>query len=727
MNRLFYLLIALSLSMNSHAQKKSLSLEDLTPGGKTYTQFVPKLPFLVQWYGEQYTMTNRDTMYVADPKNPQKKTVLLTNKELRSFLADDKANINQISFVTIGGQPTASILLKNKDNDKQVLFQIRSKKKKTADNENLQIIKEIPQKKSWQDLDFCPQNQQLAFTIDNNLFITKDDSIIPITNDTDKNTVNGQAVHRNEFGIKKGTFWSPEGNYLAFYQMDESMVEEYPLVDISAREAKLKAIKYPMAGMKSHEVKVGIYHLSSGRTVFLKTGYPKDRYFTNLTWSPDEKFLYIAELNRSQDTCNINCYNIQTGAKEATLFQETDNKYVEPQNPLLFLKNNPDRFIWQSKRDGYNQLYLYRADGELIRKLTTAKADVMQIIGLDEKEQQIYILSNELNPIETQVYKINMESGEKIRLTSEPGIHSAVLSPRGKYLLDRYSNQQTPSNMDLIHTDNKRIVSLQKAANPYIGYELPEITLGSVKSADNETDLYYRLVKPIGFDASKKYPVVVYVYGGPHSQMIRNSWLGDTRGWDIYMAEKGYIVFSLDNRGTSNRGAAFENVIHRNLGVNETVDQMKGVEFLKSLPYVDASRIGVYGWSFGGFMTTNMILRHPETFKVAVAGGPVIDWKYYEVMYGERYMDTPQENPKGYANTCLNNLAGNLKGHLLLIHGDEDPTVVWQNSLSFLKACIQARTYPDYFVYPGHGHNMTGPDRVHLQEKITRYFEDYLK
>ena len=275
-------------------------------------------------------------------------------------------------------------------------------------------------------------------------------------------------------------------------------------------------------------------------------------------------------------------------------------------------------------------------------------------------------------------------------------------------------------------TRNHATVNLLTAKNPYEGYEMPDIEVGTLKAADGKTDLYYRIIKPANFDPAKKYPAIIYVYGGPHAQMITNGWMNAARGWDLYMANKGYIMFSLDNRGSSNRGLEFENATFRQLGIEEGKDQVKGVEYLRSLPYVDGNRIGVHGWSFGGHMTTALMLRYPEIFKVGVAGGPVIDWGYYEVMYGERYMDTPQSNPEGYRQCNLKNLAGNLKGHLLIIHDDHDDTCVPQHTLSFMKACVDARTYPDLFIYPTHKHNVQGRDRVHLHEKITRYFEDYL-
>ena len=294
-------------------------------------------------------------------------------------------------------------------------------------------------------------------------------------------------------------------------------------------------------------------------------------------------------------------------------------------------------------------------------------------------------------------------------------------------MLDRWSSPKTFREYDLVSTSKVVQTTLHSDADPWKEYNVPQITSGTIKAADGVTDLYYRLVKPVGFDPNKKYPTVVYVYGGPHAHNVEASWNYQTRPWEIYMAQRGYVIFVVDNRGSENRGFAFESCTHRHLGDNEMKDQMEGVKFLKSLPYVDANRIGVHGWSFGGFMTTNLMLTYPDVFKVGVAGGPVIDWKYYEVMYGERYMDTPQENPEGYASSSLLNKAKNLKGRLQIIVGYNDRTCVLQHSMSFLRACEDAGTQPDYFVYPGDDHNMMGHDMVHLHERITRYFDDYLK
>ena len=727
------LFIVVSIAMNGFAQGKSLTLEDLLPGGKTYTHFTPKTEYRIQWLGDELIFADENALYSVNPLKPTEKKVVLTKDELNRLFNKENLKLEQISFVSFPANHSSVLAGKKKtaeNSDWAMIAFPEENRNVFFDLKSQTIAFELPSNKNWKNTDFCLENRQTAFTTDNNLYIADTEGqTISVAQDSNKYIVYGQAVHRNEFGIRKGTFWSPQGNYLAFYRMDETKVGDYPLVNISVREAQLISIKYPMAGMTSHEVTVGIYNLQTKAIVYLKTGEPKDRYFTNISWSPDEKSIYIAELNREQNRMQWNVYDIKTGEKAGTLLEETNDKYVEPQHPLLFLKKTPDRFILQSRKNGYNHLYLYDTAGKLIRPLTSGNYEVTHVLGLDEDEKHIFIVTNELNPIEFQAYKIDLRTGKKTQLTFEAGVHNPVLSRSGKYLSDRYSNLHTPLNIDLIVTTNQsfRPIRLQTAPNPFAEFVLPDVSIGTLKAADGTTDLYYRLVKPTDFDPTKKYPVVIYVYGGPHSQGIRNNWLGSTRGWEIYMAQKGYFIFSLDNRGTDNRGFEFESVIHRQLGIVETEDQMQGVEFLRSLPYVDSERIGVHGWSYGGFMTANLMLRHPETFKVGVAGGPVIDWKYYEIMYGERYMDSPQENPEGYKKTDMNRLAGELQGRFLLIHGDQDPTVVWQNSLSFLKACIDAHTYPDYFVYPGQEHNMVGADRIHLHEKITRYFDDFLK
>ena len=583
--------------------------------------------------------------------------------------------------------------------------------------------------KKAENINICYKKNYVAYTVENNLYFTDNKSkTVQITYDENKGIINGSDyVHRQEFGIDKGIFWSPEGNYIAFYRKDETMVADYPLVDISTRIASVKNIKYPMIGEKSEEVTLGIYNLKTGKTVFCDVkDFTKEHYLTSITWSPDEKFIFIGVLNREQNHLKMNKYDATSGAYVKTLFEEKNDRYVEPEHPLYFIPGSSNKFLYYSERDGYNHLYLYDTEGKLIKQLTKGNWLVLDIKGFDAKGENVYISSTEESPIEKHLYKVNIKTGKRRKLTADKGTHTIVLSNSRKYFFDSYSNTEVANN-NLICDNKGRIVKeILNAKDPLDEYNTGKMSIGTLKAADGKTDLYYRLILPPDFNPDKKYPVIVYVYGGPHAQLITNSRLGGARLWNFYMAQKGYIMFTLDNRGSENRGFEFESIIHRQCGQVEMKDQMKGIEYLKSLAFVDKDRIGVHGWSYGGFMTTSLITNYPETFKVAVAGGPVIDWKYYEVMYGERYMDTPKENPEGFEKTSLLNKAKDLKGRLLIIHGYIDPVVVPQNSLDFIRSCIKAGTDIDYFLYPESEHNMRGKTRVHLMKKVSRYFDDYL-
>ncbi len=581
-----------------------------------------------------------------------------------------------------------------------------------------------------QNLDMEPYNYQYAYTKDNNLYVVSGRKTFELASEQ-PDIVYGQAAHRSEFGIEKGTFWSPKGNLLAFYKMDQSMVTDYPLVNTGLRIATVEATKYPMAGMKSHEVEVGIYNTLKEEVSYLKTRKDttvdeRENYLTNITWSPDETQLYIAKINRAQNHMWLERYNVQTGSLEKVLFEEQNDRYVEPMQGLYFLPNNPNQFLWLSQRDGYKHIYLYNTDGGLVKQLTNGNFEVHDIIGFDGKAEHVFFYSNIENPMERAAYSVNIKTGDIVRLTPEKGTHTLVPNIRGDLFIDSYSNTRIPGESVLLSNTGKILKTIYTAPNPLAEYRMPEIEVGTIKAGDGETDLCYRLIKPLDYQSGKKYPTLVYVYGGPHSQMVTESWLAGANLYFLFLAQQGYVVFTLDNRGTDNRGFEFESMIHRNLGTTEMADQMQGVAFLKTLPYVDSNRIGVEGWSYGGFMTISLKLNHPEVFKVGCAGGPVIDWKWYEVMYGERYMDTPQENPEGYKNTSLIEKAKDLDGKLLIIHGAQDPTVVWQNSLEFLQSCIKNGKQVDYFVYPNHPHNVRGIDRLHLFKKMFDYYQQNL-
>ncbi len=584
--------------------------------------------------------------------------------------------------------------------------------------------------------DIVDETLAIAYTLDNNLYIAHNNEQLQVTNESDPGIVCGQTVHRNEFGIYKGTYWSPKGNFLAFYRKDETMVIDYPIVDVETRIAEVKGTKYPMAGMKSEEVTLGIYDMKSRETVFVKTGEPKEQYLTCVSWDPTEDYIYIALLNRDQNHLKLNKYDILTGEFVQTLFEEKHPKYVEPEHPLYFLDSKPGHFLWFSERDGYNHLYLYDQFGTLIKQVTSGNWVVNDYLGTDHKGKKIFFTATKDSPLEQHLYSVEISSGKIVKLSSTKGSHASslrggrtknpVLSSSGEYLIDDYTSTITAHEVKLINSKGKELQTLLSDKNPLQEFKIGEMTISTLK-ADDGTELYYRLIKPVDFDENKRYPVFLYVYGGPHSQLVSDTWLGGAGLFLNYMAAQGYVVFTLDNRGTNHRGLDFEQSTFRNLGELEVADQMKGVEFLKSLDYVDPEKIGVFGWSYGGFMTISMMLKNPGEFNTGVAGGPVTDWKYYEVMYGERYMDRPSQNPDGYANSSLLNKTDQLEGNLLVIHGTSDPTVVWQHSLMFVKKCIDEGKQLDYFMYPGHEHGVRGKDRKHLYRKVFDYIEEHLK
>lgn len=570
--------------------------------------------------------------------------------------------------------------------------------------------------------DIAAATNHVAYTLGNNLYIAANGEQITVSDEPDPAILYGsERVHRNEFGISKGTFWSPDGKSLAFYRMDERQVTDYPLVNIATRPATVENTKYPMAGMTIHQIQVGVYHTETGNTIYLKTDIDEEHYLTNVTWSPDNKKIYIAVLNRDQNHLWLNCYDASTGQFEKTLFEEISPRYVEPENGPWFIPGLPDQFLWQSERDGFNHLYQYDINGKLIRQLTKGKWTVGQIAGYNRLENKLIFTATIDSPLEFNIYTIDLRKGNISRINKEYGIHTAIADSEGRFVLDSYSNPETPRNINLYSLDRRTSRVIYESPNPLSDYKLGETNLVELKTENNIT-LYGRLITPPNFDPGRKYPVIIYVYGGPHSQLVNRSWLYGGSIYMNYLAQKDYIVFTLDNRGTANRGFEFESVIHRNLGHYEVADQMQGVKYLKSLPFVDSTRIGVDGWSYGGFMSINLLLENPGVFKAAAAGGPVCDWKYYEAMYGERYMDTPEQNPEGYKQSSLIEKAANLSDKLLIIHCTTDPVVVWQHSIDFVQKCIEHGKLIEYFFYPGHEHNVRGKDRTHLVRKIEDFF-----
>ncbi|MFV0233530.1 DPP IV N-terminal domain-containing protein [Empedobacter falsenii] len=700
------LLSTLFLSASLLAQKKNISMEDAVLGLSTNLR-IENLN-QVQWIPNQNAYTqNVKTAYGE----------ALIKKEVPSLKTDTIFRSSQFENKRI---PALNWI-----NDKQAYFSTKTGYKTiTTSGQQADWLK-LPD--NAENVEFEATNNQVGYVIDNNLFfVDKAGKTHQVTNDGKYEIVNGKSVHQNEFGIHKGIFISPKGNLVAFYRMDQTVVTDYPIIDWSVQPAVNKNIKYPFAGTKNHTVRLGVYNPSTQKTIFLETQPEVDHYLTSVTWSPDEKHIYIALLSRNQKHMELNQYDAISGKLIKTLFKEDDAKYVEPQNELHFIPGKSNEFIWWSQRDGFMHLYRFNTDGKLLNQITKGDWIVTDLVGENAKKKELLVMTTKDSPKERQLYAVNWENGKLRKITTDAGTHNVSVSSNGEYIVDNWSNDNTPRKIDVIAANGKLKQNILTAQNPLANYNTAKVENITLK-ADDGTDLYGKLIYPTNFDQSKKYPVIVYLYNGPHAQLITNRFPATGNLWYDHLAEKGYVVFTMDGRGSANRGLKFEQAIHGNVGTTEMNDQMKGVDFLKTLPFVDADRMGIHGWSYGGFMTTSFMLRKPDVFKVGVAGGPVLDWTQYEIMYTERYMESPQDNPEGYKTSNLINRTKDLKGKLLMIHGAQDPVVVWQHSVDFVREAVKNGVQMDYFIYPGHEHNVRGKDRVHLMQKITDYFDLYLK
>jgi dipeptidyl-peptidase-4 len=710
MKRIFLALLFGLVLTGLQAQQKPLTLEDAVL--RQYSQFYPaSIPGLqwiegsstLSWFSDDYTALlgktipggQTDTLLKLDELNK------VPGLDLKTIKNPVWLDANRFYFSNNGSYFTYDISLKSGE-------------------EWLSIP-------NGENRHFSPEAEAFAFTIDNNLYVKlKNEEPKAITAFDDPDIVAGQAIARHEFGISGGIFWAPDGSRLAFYQKDESEVSDYPILDITTTPGSLVNVKYPMAGQGSEFASVGVYDLETDQTLYLRVTGPRDQYLTNLGWGPNGRYIFLAELNRAQDHMKLNMYDAFTGYFVKTLFEEKHPKYVEPEQPVHFVPGSDDHFLWFSERDGFNHLYLYSFAGDVINQVTRGNWEAQEIVGFDEEGKYVYVTGTDESGLNTVLYKAGLYRYDLKSLTGEAGMHYYEISGTGEYFIDIFSDSDTPQTIQVTDNTGRIQEILKEAEDPLAGYALGEVDLHTIKAEDG-TPLHTRLIKPAHFDPSKQYPVLVYVYGGPHLQLINNRWLSGAPLWMYYFANQGYLVFTLDNRGSANRGFDFENVVHRQLGELEIQDQLAGVDYLKTLPYADTGRMAVHGWSYGGFMTASLMLKTPGVFQVGVAGGPVTDWKYYEVMYGERYMDTPQENPEGYEKTSLLNKADKLEGDLLLIHGTSDDVVVMQHNLSLVKAFIEAGKQVDFFPYPMHQHNVRGKDRLHLMEKVLGYVGEKLE
>jgi dipeptidyl-peptidase 4 len=589
-----------------------------------------------------------------------------------------------------------------------------------------------------EDAKFSPDGKWISFSRDSNIFAVNlaSGETKTLTTGGSEEVLKGKLdwVYPEELDTRTAYWWSPDSSKIAYYEMDERPVTRYPIMDMSSPTGGTEYTRYPQAGEANPVVRVGVVAVDAGtnsETRWMDTGANTDAYLARVDWLPDSRRIAIQRLNRGQNQLDLLFCDASTGAAK-TVLTETDKYWLNISDDLYFFSDNR-RFLWSSERTGYRHFYVYDDSGKPPMQLTSGEWGISDLGGfgpgamnhpaVDEKRGYVYFTSNKDNVLETQLYRVSLNDKSLTRITKEAGSNTSRISPDLSSFINSYSNAATPTRQDLYRMDGTRVAAINDGSVPELEqYKLTPQEFVEV-TADDGTKLHASIIKPLNFDPSKKYPVLINVYGGPHVQLVRNAW--GSLGYLMHevLAAKGYIVFTLDNRGSWGRGHAFETPIYHQLGKIELQDQLAGVKYLKALGYVDSSRIGITGGSYGGYMTLEALFNAPDVFRAGISDAPVTDWKLYDTIYTERYMGRPQDNADGYKNSSPVNQAGHLKGKLMLVHGTGDDNVHFANSVEVLNALIDSGLYPDQLmVFPGRGHGISdAAARVLMYRRIMEF------
>lgn len=578
-----------------------------------------------------------------------------------------------------------------------------------------------------------PAADKVAYVLDNNLYV-KDlikNKTRKITKDGKKNAIiNGAVdwVYEEEFSMDRGFEWNSDGTCIAYYRFDESAVKEWDMEMYNGLYPEQVKYKYPKAGEANSVVQVFVYDIKKKKSKLVNTGIEKDQYLPRIAWTKKPEYLTVQRLNRLQNHWELLLVNTKTMETKPAI-DETSETYVDIPD-VFYFTNDGEHLILSSERDGYKHLYMHKIDGPQVFQVTKGNFDIAELCGVDEKNQVVYYLSHEVSPTDVNLYRVGIEGKNKTRILPEKGTHSAVFSKDFSYFMHTFSSINTPPVYSIKKSDGQTVRSLVdniKVVNKMKEYDLSEATLGTFATSIAE-NLNYWIIKPSNFDASKKYPVLMYVYGGPGSQTVKNSWGYSNYFWYQMLANRyGYIIFSVDNRGTGARGSAFKKITYKQLGKYEIEDQIEAARWLASQSYVDASRIGIWGWSFGGYMSSLGITKGADVFKTAIAVAPVTNWRYYDNIYTERYMQTPQLNAKGYDDNSPINFTDSLKGNYLIIHGTGDDNVHFQNTVEMVNKMVEKNVNFDSEFYPNRNHGIYGGNtRYHLYNRMTKFILEKL-
>jgi dipeptidyl-peptidase-4 len=574
-----------------------------------------------------------------------------------------------------------------------------------------------------------PDGRYVSFVRDHNLWLVSvaDGKERAVTEGGTEEVRKGELdwVYPEELDIATAYWWAPDSTAIAYFEMDERKVAKYPLVDFSSPTGEAEEEPYPPAGGGNPVVRVFVASVAGGEAHAMDTGENTDVYIARVNWLADSKHLAIQRLNRPQTVLDLLIADATNGQSH-TVLNETDQYWVNINNDLHFLKDGK-RFLWSSERSGYRHLYLYDLEGKQLAQITKGDWEVSAVDAVDEGKGLVYFTGTAKTPLERHLYRVSLDGSAISRITIHNGTHGVNMAPDASAFVDTYSDVMTPPRQDIDHADGSllRVVNENRVAE-LAEYHLSAPQFLSVKARDG-MPMNAVMTKPPDFDASKKYPVLVFTYGGPHAQVVTNAWGGNNALWHQLMAQKGYIIFSLDNRGSGGRGHAFEEPIHYHLGAIELSDQLDGVNYLKTLPYVDADRIGIWGWSYGGHMTLHAMFEAADVFKAGFAGGPVTDWHFYDSIYTERYLGLLPQNESAYHASSPIEKAGGLRGKLLIAHGTGDDNVHFANTLSLINKLIEVGKYAEVMPFPGRGHGASDPAaRKVLFNRVTQFFLDNL-
>ncbi len=702
-------LVLWSMSAQLSAQLKDITIPDIWQAYKFFPQTVPGFNFMND--GKHYSVLQSNQIVQYDLTSGEQTAVLYTpdNLALSSYRFSD--NEEQIILET----------------EREQIYRRSSRANFYVWNREKESLVTVSKtgKQRYASLD--ASGERVAFVRDNNLFYKKlnSDKEIQITKDGAENAIiNGATdwVYEEEFSIAKAFQWSPKGTKIAFLRFDESRVKEFTYTTYNNDLYPIyNTFKYPKAGEDNAIVTVHIYDLATKKITQVAVKGQEDQYIPRIKWVNDDQ-LCITRLNRYQNNLTLLLANPKNGSTKV-LLEEQNNYFIDVHNNLTFLDD--ESFIWSSDNDGYNHLYLYDKKGKMVRQLTTGKYDVIQFYGLDKKNQQLYFQAAVTSAKHRGVYSVPLKGGVLRTLHQEEGVNNAQFSSTFDYFVNTYSNATTPPTYKVYATKDLSLVRTiqdnESLKTRLVEYDMGEHSFFDFVNSDSVV-LHGWMIKPPNFDPAKKYPVFMYTYGGPGAQTVMDQWGGQNYLWFQMLAQKGYLVVSVDNRGTDARGEAFRKSTYKNLGGLETQDQIEAARYFAQQPYVDGERIGIFGWSFGGYLSTSCLAKGADVFKMAIAVAPVINWKWYDTIYTERFMRTPKENNEGYENNSPINFAGDIKGSYLLVHGMADDNVHFQNAAEMSRALVEANIPFEEAFYANKNHGIYGgATRAHLYNKMTNF------